>query len=171
MALVDPNRLLPTWRYHAILWLRRIARPAVWVRLLRGRYGLLNTLKRRLDRQPEDGADAGGRSVLPDHEKRLAEEALAGLVARQVQILLVVTGSESHRYNYREQFVDAFPGLGLSAITRAEILHDAEHIFPREADRIGLENLFVEWAVEGPFAEQHAPGGPDASSVPVPSPP
>ena len=41
------------------------------------------------------------------------KQALSGLVERGVRLLLIVTGSQHEIYSYAEQFVDAFPGIGL----------------------------------------------------------
>lgn len=157
MALVDPTGIFPTWQSKVLKRLRWLQRPAWWKRLVTGRYRLTERVGRRLRGrrgEPANGAPPVSARPTLEEGKKLAEEALRGLVRRGVRMCYIITASEEHRYNYRRQLFDAFPALGLEELVQVEMFSRSEHTFPRAADRTLLQDTVAEWlerVAGGPF--------------------
>jgi len=150
LVFVDPPAMLRTWRYYVVRGLDVLKRPRVWVRFLLGRYGVLKHLRggtaAALNRQ-RDGRGQPSRT----EAMAWAERALKSMLERDVRLFLVVTGSLSDRYNYRHQFSDLFPSLGLDQAMRIEFSPGARHTFPREESRQRLMSAVLDWLQTRPF--------------------
>lgn len=168
IVMVDPTRLFVTWKAWAIRVLRWAVRPAAWLRLVRGRYRLLQRIQERL-RPADRTAPVAGAAPGPPSDsevRRLAEEALKGLVARGVRSYYVITGDQRHRYNYRRQLFDAFPDLELERLTHVEIFAAANHTLPRDVDRARLEATVADWIAASPFPRPMAVAAGTGSLIP-----
>lgn len=162
-VLIDPPTLFPTWKHRLRRALIQISRPVVWWRLVAGRYGVTAQLGKRLRRRGTPDAPVAPRTAPSPREMREAVRgALAGLARRDVRLMLVVTGSQREVYSYRDQFVDAFPGIGLRRVMEAMLLPSADHTFTRENERVRLERGLLEWLDAGGF-----PAPPRPQSLPV----
>lgn len=166
IVIVDPTKLFPTWKTSARRVLRGVVRPISWLRLLGGRYNVVERLRQRVsqggvgdqpDRASPDlaagpgGGRGGAASRLTEEAREMASEALAGLVGRGVRICHIITGDQKALYNYRTQLLDAFPAIGLEQVARLELFPEALHTFPRESDRIVLENTVADWIASERF--------------------
>lgn len=160
VVMVDPTRIFTTWRSQALRAWRWLIRPSAWLRLLLGHYRVFRRLHQRLRPAPPEPVRArlGAQTpASPDEEKRAVEQALKTLVARRVHICYLITGTQRHRYNYRRQLLDAFPGIGLEEFTHLAIFPAAIHTMPSEEDRLRLEQTLVRW-LEARFALPCAAG-------------
>ena len=153
VAGVDPEEIDRSRKSHMLRVARAARRPAVWYRLLTGRYGVLRQLLRMV-RTAVGGPRAGLGAERLDVSAGLAE-----MVGRGAQLLLLITGAGSDRYNYQRQLFDIFPGIGLERITKVTMLPYAGHTFAREADRSALYGEIRQWLA-------HAPFPPPADAVP-----
>ncbi len=146
IAVVDPTRIFPTWKAAILRLGKLMARPEVWLRTVTGRYGLWRMLLASLRR-------SGGRQGMSrTDEKVLVREELAKLAKRGVRICYLIT-SERRAYVYRDQFVDAFPGIGLGPLTEVVVFPRASHTFTREADRLQLERAVDRWLASEVFPQ------------------
>jgi hypothetical protein len=166
ICVVDPPTLFPTWKSAALRTARWAVRPRSWYRLATGRYGIVKHLWKaaglhRPVARPEESPvqDGPGPESSLAESKQLVRQSLPGLVAREVRICYVITGDQSHVYNYRTQLLDSFPGMGLERVTRLELFPDAAHTFPHEASRVRLEETLMEW-IRGTAFPGHTPTGP-----------
>lgn len=149
VVMVDPTRIFTTWRSQALRAWRWLVRPSAWLRLLLGHYNVFRRLHQRLrpapPEQPVRARTGTQTPASPDEEKRAVEQALKTLIARRVHICYLITGTQRHRYNYRRQLLDAFPGIGLEEFTYLVIFPDAIHTMPNEEDRLRLEQTLIRW--------------------------
>lgn len=181
LVLIDPTRIFPTWQHYVRRVMARTVQPVAWLRLLAGRYHVLEHLRRWLRpvpppppvAEPVDPAalapPTGIASATTAQERATVERTLVGLLARGLRVCYVITGTQRHLYSYRGQIAHTFPGIGLEKATHVEFLPDAIHTFPREASRVRLADAVVAWVTTTPF-----PGGTIAKSTatrPAESPP
>ena len=153
ICLVDPPTMFPTRKSVLIRVLRWLARPSAWLRLLSGRYGILERIAGRMRRarpRPDAGEASEATAAAAPAEstsavRELVAPAIAGLVDRGVRICYVVTGDQRHVYNYRTQLLDSFPGTGLEKVARLELFPEAVHTFPHESSRVLLEATLGDW--------------------------
>lgn len=151
VVLIDPPTLYPTWKHGLRRALSQISRPVVWGRLVSGRYGVTRKLWRRL-RKPAGSTPTATGNVTPPHMQRQAVRgALALLAQRRVRLLLAITGAQREVYSYEDQFVDAFPGIGLERIVHTLMFPSADHTFTRESERARLERGLLDWLDAGAF--------------------
>ena len=149
VCLVDPPRLFATRKSVALRVLRWLVRPRAWLRLLSGRYRILEQLRARRGAGP---AEAVGPPPPSAAEVRAAVEAgFRAMAERGVRVCHVVTGDQRETYNYRRQLLDTFPDVGLEATARLELFAEAQHTFPSEASRRRLEATVVDWVAGTPF--------------------
>ncbi len=70
---------------------------------------------------------------------------LEALASRGARLLLVFTGGLEPRYNYRNQFFEAFPDLDFKGWVELQYLADANHTFSREIFQHRLEECVIRW--------------------------
>lgn len=98
---------------------------------------------------------------------------LRSLCDRGVRILAVYTGSASERYNYAEQFSDAFRKFGLEDRVDCRFFKGINHTFTELSSQQVLCSQVTEWLVEA-FSPHHAranrvqPGAGVVGSIPAP---
>ncbi len=145
LVFIDPPTMFRTFGYHLVRAVGVARRPRVWIRFLRGRYGVLNNLREQASmafgRKGERGVRVSGGEM-----RARAREALKSMSKRDFRLLLIVTGSLAHLYNYRRQFFDLFPGIGLKRFARVEFLPLADHTFSGEASRKRLTLEVLDWS-------------------------
>lgn len=156
IVMVDPTRIFTTWKSHALRAWRWLVRPSAWLRLVLGHYQLFRHLAQRVRPALEAPSAIQQTPASPQVEKRAVEAALRNFVQRGVRICYLITGTQRHHYNYRNQLRDAFPGIGLEEITHVEIMPDAIHTLPREEERVRLEQILLAW-LEAGFVPGPAP--------------
>lgn len=149
---IDPPSMDRSRKYYVMHFLSALKRPVVWFRLLKGRYGVTRRLLGHFRGRAQ-------RSLSVGSVREWVREALATLVARDVRLLLIISGTGRRRYNYATQLFDLYPGLGLEKVTEVAILPGAAHTFTREVDRRALEDQVSGWLevstatdVDGPRA-------------------
>jgi len=175
MALVDPTWILPTWQSKVLRGVRWLRRPAAWKRLVTGHYRLSarvgRWVKERGSEAPANGGTSTPGPAALEEGRRVAENALKGIVQRRVRMCYIITASQEHRYNYKGQLFHAFPNLGLEELVQVELFSESLHTLPRERDRRMLQETVADWlghlldeaapAVKGvhQVAETHGGGG------------
>jgi dienelactone hydrolase len=149
IVLLDPS-LPTTLRHHLHHYRQRLTHVESWLNLVRGKNPFLRALRRRINRAvtrapvPADERDA-------DHPEVRAYLAAAYRRALRagVQLMVVVTGE---RHYYREQLLDAFPGVPFGARLRLEYFGASDHMFTAPADSARLIAQIVDWVRRTPFA-------------------
>jgi len=127
-----------------------IRNPDSWYGLLTGRTFLQPAL-RRLRRSLRDGGvehEARSYSAVFAYDlpaKPYVREGLERLIARGVRLLLIFGGGEHHYYNYRDQFLDAFPGLDFGDLLELEHLPTADHMFSSLPSQAWLDARIERW--------------------------
>lgn len=143
-VLLDPPGLAPTTRHLVSRIARTAVRPEVWVRMVKGQYGLTERVARRLGGSPkaEEVAEA------PDERPSQRDTVLAMLRTldeRGARVFLGVTAARKANYSYANQIFDLFPELDLERMIDPRMYDESDHTFPREADRRQLESDVAEW--------------------------
>lgn len=142
-VLIDPS--VPRTRgFYLRDYLRRALRVRRWLKAVR---------RARPVVQPEAESDQA-TEVLPDPTPSLQDTevrayldgAYRATVGNGNQLLAVFTGGRESEYNYRKQFLDAFPDIPFGERLRLEYLPQADHTFDSETERDRLIELIVEWA-------------------------
>lgn len=171
VALVDPTGIFPTWQSKLLRVARGLTRPSSWMRLLAGRYRLVEQAGQWL-RSRWAGPTAGpagkpaGVQMTPEGARRMAEGALRTLVQRGVRMCYVITASQEHRYNYKRQLFHAFPGMGLEELVQVELFSASQHTLPRDEDRRMLQETVADWLERSfPGGAEPEPGGEDSAEL------
>ena len=148
LVLIDPATP-KTPRFYLRHFMPRLFRPRIWYRVLRGRHPMVQGLARRIARHREGGVAepaSRGRPDLQSPEVRaILERSYRGAVDRGVRFLAIFTEALQDKVNYREQVIDAFPGVVFGDRIRLEYFHGADHTFTSEADRSRLFALVAQW--------------------------
>lgn len=139
-----------TWRYYLHRFLPRLFRVESWRNLLTGRTYVGPWLRRLLGRE-EDGDAADGDEEpqifqRPTPPKEEVEEALRGLVDRDVRMLHLFSAGLAERYNYARQFYDTFRSVDFGDTTRVEYFGDANHTFTDLEQLDTLVSTVGRWA-------------------------
>ncbi|MBA3254057.1 MAG: dienelactone hydrolase family protein [Pseudomonadota bacterium] len=84
-----------------------------------------------------------GRTVFPSRDEFAAR--LETLVARNVRILLVFSGSSPAMYNYPSQFRDAFRRYGFADRIESVFLADCDHMLTTSRAQASFQRLVSPW--------------------------
>jgi len=147
-VLLDPFTFR-TLGYYVRYYAPRVLRPGVWWRIITGRSpalrNFLTVMRGRLRGFAKPAAARGGGGSTSRPTRAEMHRQLERLVERQARLLLVFTAGLELRYNYRNQFFAAFPGLEFRDTVELEYLAHSDHTFSRERDQRRLEELLVSW--------------------------
>jgi dienelactone hydrolase len=149
LALLDPS--LPRTRgFYFRHWGRRLLSLRTWLHLASGRHPLWRrALRPFLPRRHEDALTAA--NLAPDLDspevRELLEDAYRQVLAHRIRLLAVFAGTAGREYriNYREQMLDAFPGVHFGDALQLEYFRDADHTFSAERHRARLLALIQAW--------------------------
>jgi hypothetical protein len=89
--------------------------------------------------------------------KEIFGTQLRSLCDRGVRLLAVYTGSASERYNYAEQFADAFRKFGLDGRVDCRFFKGINHTFTELSSQQVLCGQVTEWLIDA-FSPSHASG-------------
>ncbi len=157
IALIEAYAF-PTTGFYLRYYARRALRARSWLNTFAGR----NPLGRRLRRawwkeraaSPEavdDWMGAGADVALAAPAippKEIVTKTLRDLIARSVHLCLVFSGGGdggASGYNYRGQFVDAFPNVDFKGRLRVEYVANADHTFTLLANQKTLVSIILDW--------------------------
>jgi pimeloyl-ACP methyl ester carboxylesterase len=149
LIFIDPPQMLRTPRYYRVRAINALKRPQVWRRFLSGRYGVVRHLWNRLAARwkQRSGGDEPSRGEM----RARIEQDLCTMLARDVDLFLIVTGGLAKLYNYREQFFELFPKLRLDQAMRMEYHASAQHTFADRASRQRLISEVLDWLQTRPL--------------------
>ncbi len=144
LVLLDPT--IPTTLRHAMHFaVRRLMDPRTWRRLFTGRSRVFGMSWRLLRRMSRPGSRSRADPLQSIRSRRAIEQHYQASVARGIAMLAVFTG-ESTRQTYREQMIDAFPGVSFGDRLRLEYFPDSDHLFSLASNRAELTRLVLHWA-------------------------
>lgn len=155
VVLLDP--FTPkTRRYYVRHYGSRLLRARSWYNLAHGDNLLVRRMKARLRRENAvEDLRAQLQPKLQSPEVRAyLERAYRSALDRDVQFLVAYTAGMESFHNYREQLLDAFPGLHFGDRLRLEYLDGVDHTFTLRADRSRLFRLIVSWVEGATFASR-----------------
>lgn len=136
------------WRHY----LPRLFRPRIWADLLRGRHPMVKGLAHRLAQR-----DPSGNAPKVDLQSREVRDFLAAAYAkalgRGVRALAVFTSDLEDQLNYREQVLDAFPGVDFGERLALDYFDGVDHTFTRSSDRERLFARVRQWLESTPLAD------------------
>lgn len=145
--LLDPFAYR-TWKYYLTHYGPRMVRPAAWWRAMTGQTSLLRDIGRSVRStlmSARSGPAPADLSASSAPAREVYEERLRRLIGRDARMLWVFTGGLDERYNYRDQFFDAFPELDLRSAVDFEYIAGADHTFSREVAQRWLEDRVANW--------------------------
>jgi pimeloyl-ACP methyl ester carboxylesterase len=151
LALFDPP-IPPTTRFYVDYILRRMTRLRSWLTVVRGRGRLWGDLAARIALALGRSPSAGEGSLLDPRARRKLERLYRNSLERDIALLVVLTGGElAARQTYREQLLDAFPGLTFEGGLRLEHFADSDHTFSPPQARERLNAMTLDWLAGTPF--------------------
>lgn len=144
LGLLDPS-IPRTKGFFMRHWGRRLVSARTWLNVLSGRHVVVRQALRRVPRQ--DDAQAAQPTLESPQVRAALEEAYRKALGHGARILAVFAGASGREYrmNYREQMLDAFPGVHFGDRLRLEYFKDADHTFSAEGDRSALSGVIAEW--------------------------
>jgi hypothetical protein len=156
VVLVDPH-IPRTHQYYVHYYGSRLLRLSSWLNILLGKHPMWHGRR--------GGGGAGGTQPdenvireLSSHEVRgFLEQAYRKTLESGNQFLAVFTGGLEAQHCYREQLLDAFPGLRFGDRLRLEYFKEADHMFQSEAQRGRLIEVIVDWLGQTRFSEPQPP--------------
>ncbi len=155
IVLLDPSTPR-TFRHYVLHYQARMLRMDSWVNLARGKNPVWRAIKARVAGDVEPAGDARQPRLDSPQVRAYLERAYRAALDGGVQMLAVLSGE--NRY-YREQLIDAFPGVPFGDRLRLEFFKGTDHMFTAPAASEKLVRVIVEWIGAATFA---AP--PDAAS-------
>ena len=147
LVLIDPS--IPKTRgYYLRHYGSRLLKARSWLNLAGALPGHLFRLAQArslepLAQDPQEAAEAP--SVNSAQARSYLKNAYQKAVDHGIEFLAVFSGDQEGRHNYREQILDALPGVSFGTRLRLERFGDADHTFTFEADRRRLFDLIREW--------------------------
>lgn len=146
--LMDPFAF-HTLGYYLRYYGRRVLRPHAWWTLVTSGATRLRGWLRPPTGGPAQGnggaVESAGIAASTPPTKQEMIDRLETLVDRGVNILYAFTAGIEQRYNYENQFFDAFPGVDFQGRVRLEYFADSDHMFSPETAQDRLEELVVDW--------------------------
>ena len=156
LILIDPY-LPRTLGYYLRHFARRAIRLQSWLDFARGRHPLWRFIKDRLVRRTT--SPAADQPLLSSREiHAVFDNAFRVAVERGVQFLGVFTAGREDQHNYREQLLDAYPGVSFGRLLRLEYFPHSDHTFSSGAERARLVQLIRDWTRSTAFRRPAAPG-------------
>jgi hypothetical protein len=95
---------------------------------------------------------AQGPSLQSPEVKAYLEQTYQSALANDNQLLAVLTDGRHDLVNYREQLLEAFPGVTWTNRLRLEYFYDCDHSFHTESSQKRLVETVVDWIRKAPFA-------------------
>ena len=146
IALIDPY-VPRTRRYFFNHYLKRIARTSSWMNILRGTHPVWKVLKMRFSGKRSTSPSVVQSPSAADAAKFL-EIKYGSVVGRNSRILAIFTGDLEDQHNYREQILDAFPGIGFRGHLELHYFEDVDHTFSSASSRERLIAVLKRWLTQ-----------------------
>ena len=107
---------------------------------------ILNVLRRglRLD-LPDPRGEAVERNLTDEQLRRMLEPHYRECLLSDVKMLALFTGGLPEHHNYREQLIDAFPGVPFGDRLTLQHVPQSDHAFTWESDRELLRQSVLGW--------------------------
>lgn len=152
LVLLDPS-VPRTRRYYINHYAPRLLRARTWSALVAGRHPLWQSLRNRLSGNPPKDSAADARLVDTPEVRAILERGYKAAADNGIEMLAVCTADRDSRLNYRDQLLDAFPGVDFGARLRLEYFEDADHTFSAHVQRSRLIELIVQWITAAAFKD------------------
>src|SRR6185312_14081611 len=124
-----------TRRYYLRHYRARIFRLTSWLTFTTGRHPFWRWLRSRMTPASADATDEIPPDLQSAEVKAFLENAYRTAFDAGVDFLGVFTGDLESQHNYREQLLDAFPGIPFGNRLQLEFFEKTDHTFSPEADR------------------------------------
>lgn len=148
LVLLDPP-VPPTARFYAHYVGQRLLSPRSWLTFGTGRGRLWRDATAGLASLVGAGAPEPRDSLLEPRNRGLLEELYRRSIAAGLHLLTVLAGEEQNgRQTYREQLLDAFPGIAFGSRLRLEFFDDCDHTFGSLRHRRLLGEVVLDWLAQ-----------------------
>jgi pimeloyl-ACP methyl ester carboxylesterase len=131
-------------------YLRRSMNLGGLARFLMGRHPSWQRLRERLQRalNPGDDTDVVTSRLMAEFIVR-TRNAFTSVVGRNVRLLATFTSGLPTQHNYREQLLEAFPGVDFGQTLRIEYIREADHTFSLARNQALLLGIVTDWVETG----------------------
>jgi dienelactone hydrolase len=144
LVLMDPS--IPPTARHLIHYIRpRLTRLSSWLSVPRGKSRVWQMLVEQAHYAVSPTWEPQYVSLQSPTTRTHLERVYQLSVHCGIEFLAIFTGGTSSRQTYREQLLDAFPGVNFGTQLHLEFFTDCDHTFSREADRRTLMRTVAEW--------------------------
>jgi pimeloyl-ACP methyl ester carboxylesterase len=157
LVLMDPS-IPTTVRFYARYILRHLTRVRSFINVALGRSGLLRLWMGEFFFGFRSNANVPPDSLVGLRFHKYLKESYRSAIASGAQILAVFTGDLT-RQTYREQLLEALPGVVFGSQLKLEFLSSSDHLFTSEKDRVRLFDIILTWITltNSPSEAQTAP--------------
>ena len=152
LILMDPS-IPPTARYLVDYLRPRLTRLSSWLSVLRGQSRIWRMLVERIAYAVRSTWEPEYVSLQSPRVRAYLEQVYQRSLDRGIEFLAIFTGQSFSRQTYREQLLDAFPGVAFGKQLRLEFFRDCDHAFTFESDRKELIRVIVEWMASTEFRD------------------
>jgi pimeloyl-ACP methyl ester carboxylesterase len=150
LVLMDPS--IPPTARHLIHYIRpRLTRLSSWLSVPRGKSRVWQMLVEQAHYAVSPTWEPQYVSLQSPTARAHLEMVYQKSVDCGIEFLAIFTGGTSSRQTYRDQLLDAFPGVDFGTRLRLEFFANCDHTFSREADRRALIQAVTEWTQKTPF--------------------
>jgi pimeloyl-ACP methyl ester carboxylesterase len=147
LILLDPS-IPPTRRYLIHYIWPRLTRLRSWLSVPRGRSRISQMLVERIAYAVRPIWEPQYVSLQSPKVRSHLEQVYQRSVDRGIKFLAILTGQSSDRQTYREQLLDAFPGVTFGKQLRLEFFNGCSHTFTFDCERKKLMQVIVEWIAD-----------------------
>lgn len=148
VGLIDPY-IPRTRRYYFNHYFGRMGRAQSWRNFFRGEHPVWHWLKGRLALRRADASESSTASRPSEREVRsFLAGAYGDAAKRGVKIFAAFTADLEAQHNYREQMVEAFPGIPLAPVLQLHYFTQADHTFSSSRERLVLIDMLVKWLAQ-----------------------
>jgi pimeloyl-ACP methyl ester carboxylesterase len=151
LVLLDPS-IPRTFRYYLKHYARHLVSLRTWINFVSGRHLRRFLQNRQMAKSGLAPGKAPGPNLNAPEVRNHLEQAYRSALNNGNQCLAIFTAGIEGQHNYREQLLDAFPGLSFGSQLRLAYYADCDHTFTAERHREQLVRQVVDWVQSTRFS-------------------